>query len=81
MAMAAIEIEPGRRARVFQRSTLIRMRLADMLVLMVAQMLHVLLSLVPAISGHSRPAQLKRQQDKHEDSEVTAHRKSLAAAE
>ena len=69
--MAAIEVEGGLCIR---RSTvLVGAGLTGMLMLVVAQMLGLLAALVPAIRGHGRPAELERQQGKHEDGKPAAH--------
>ena len=78
--MAAVEVEPNRRALVRRRTVLVG-SLARVLVLVMAQVLGMLAGFVPAIRRHCRPAELERQQGEHEDGEPTAHEKSLAATE
>lgn len=71
--MAAIEVEPGRRALVRRRTVVVGSGLAGVLMLVVSQVLGLLARLMPAIRGHRRPAELERQQGEHEDGEPAAH--------
>ena len=79
--MAAVEIEPSRRALICRRAALVGRGLIRVLVLVMAQVLNMLAGFVPAIRRHCRPAELERQQGEHEDREPTAHEKSLTATE
>lgn len=71
--MAAVEIEPSRRALICRRAALVGRGLIRVLVLVMAQVLNMLAGFVPAIRRHCRPAELERQQGEHEDGEPAAH--------
>lgn len=81
VAVAAIEVEPSRRALVCRRMAFVGSGLDGVQVLVMTQMLGMLAGFMPTIRRHSRPAELERQQGEHEDREPTAHDSSLAVTE